>query len=105
MNTNCSLLVSIYPSSHSYTISVWYSPSCGVCSDAAIKCGQSLMSNSLMPFGRLILLIFGEPLIGAYFNDECSWEDLKEQIKQQEQRWLRKAKKYLLYPEPLTRIK
>ena len=49
--------------------------------------------------------IFAEPLIGAYFNDECSWEDLKEQIKQQEQRWLRKAKKYLLYPEPLTRIK
>ena len=36
------LLISIYPSSHSYTISVWYSPSCGVCSDAAIKCGQSL---------------------------------------------------------------
>jgi len=49
--------------------------------------------------------IFGEQLIGAYFNDECSWEDLREQIKQQEQRWLRKAKKYLLYPEPLTRIK
>ena len=49
--------------------------------------------------------ILGEPLISAYFNDECSWEDLKEQIKQQEQRWLRKAKKYLLYPEPLTRIK
>jgi len=49
--------------------------------------------------------VFGDPLIGAYFNDECSWEDLKEQIKQQEQRWLRKAKKYLLYPEPLSRIK
>lgn len=49
--------------------------------------------------------IFGDLLIGAYFNDECSWEDLKEQIKQQEQRWLRKAKKYLLYPEPLARIK
>lgn len=49
--------------------------------------------------------VFGEPLIGAYLNDECSWEDLKEEIKQQEQRWLRKAKKYLLYDEPLNRIK
>ena len=95
---------------------------------AGEKCfGYQLLANPTEPYNsvlhavRLIKLVkdscdefslkddsedvFGEPLIGAYFNDECSWEDLKEQIKQQEQRWLRKAKKYLLYPEPLTRIK
>ena len=41
----------------------------------------------------------------AYLRGEGSWESLRDAVKADEQKWLRKAKKYLLYDEPLYRVK
>ena len=40
-----------------------------------------------------------------YINGEVSWEDAREHIKVEEQKWIRKAKKFLLYDDQPVRIK
>jgi hypothetical protein len=40
-----------------------------------------------------------------YFDGRANWENTREHIKTEEQKWLRKAKKYLLYDEPIFRVK
>ena len=40
-----------------------------------------------------------------YVNGKVSWEDAKEHIKVEEQKWIRKAKKFLLYEDQPYRIK
>ena len=41
----------------------------------------------------------------AYINDEISWEEAREHIKLEEQKWIRKAKKFTLYDDQPYRIK
>ena len=45
-----------------------------------------------------------EVLLG-YVNGEVSWEDMREHMKVEEQKWIRKAKKFLLYDDQPYRIK
>ena len=40
-----------------------------------------------------------------YVNGKVSYEDLREHIKVEEQKWIRKAKKFLLYDDQPYRIK
>jgi uncharacterized protein YbbC (DUF1343 family) len=40
-----------------------------------------------------------------YINGQVSFEDLKEHIKVEEQKWIRKAKKFVLYDDQPYRIK
>ena len=56
-------------------------------------------------FNESIDEIVGDDLIMAYLQGDCDWETAREYIKTEEQKWLRKAKKYLLYDEPLFRVK
>lgn len=44
-------------------------------------------------------------LLMEYINGVDIWEDVKEHIKLEEQKWIRKAKKYLLYDDNLWRVK
>ncbi len=53
-----------------------------------------------------IELLVGDSLILAYLkNDTVEWEQIKEHIKVEEQKWIRKTKKVLLYQDPLFRCK
>ena len=46
-----------------------------------------------------------DPVLLAYINGEVSWEDAKEHIKVEEQKWIRKAKKFALYDDLPYRMK
>ena len=46
-----------------------------------------------------------DPTLLAYINGEVSWEDAKEHIKVEEQKWIRKAKKFALYDDLPYRMK
>ena len=52
-----------------------------------------------------IELLLGDKLLIDYVSGNGEWADIKEHIKIEEQKWIRKAKKYLLYDESLWRIK
>lgn len=41
----------------------------------------------------------------SYLNGDVEWDITKDYIKTEEQKWIRKAKKYLLYDEALWRVK
>ncbi len=52
-----------------------------------------------------IELLAGDSLLLAWLNDNANWEDVKEHMKVEEQKWIRKTKKILLYDTPLFRCK
>ena len=49
--------------------------------------------------------LVGNEVMMAYLRGEVDYDTLREAVKTEEQKWLRKAKKYLLYDEPLFRVK
>ena len=46
-----------------------------------------------------------DQLLLDYVNGIVSWEDAREHIKVEEQKWIRKAKKFILYDDQPYRIK
>ena len=52
-----------------------------------------------------IELLVGDPLLLQYIRGESDWGQIREHIKIEEQKWIRKAKRYQLYEDPLYRIK
>lgn len=46
-----------------------------------------------------------DPVIESYLNGEISFQDVKEHVKLEEQKWMRKAKRYILYDDQPYRIK
>ena len=46
-----------------------------------------------------------DPTLLGYINGEVPWEDAKEHIKVEEQKWIRKAKKFVLYEDHPYRMK
>ena len=46
-----------------------------------------------------------DQVILDYINGSVSFEDLKEHVKVEEQKWIRKAKKFVLYEDQPYRIK
>jgi len=50
-------------------------------------------------------MALGDSFLFQYVTGDLSWTEVKEHLKIEEQKWIRKAKKYMLYDEPLTRIK
>lgn len=47
----------------------------------------------------------GSETVMDYLRGDADYDTLRNHLKAEEQKWLRKAKKYLLYDEPLYRIK
>ena len=46
-----------------------------------------------------------DPVLMDYINGSLSFDEMKEHIKVEEQKWVRKAKKFLLYDDQPYRIK
>ncbi|MCQ2116502.1 MAG: DUF1343 domain-containing protein [Bacteroidales bacterium] len=46
-----------------------------------------------------------DPLLLDYINGKTGWEEAREHVKVEEQKWIRKAKKYTLYEDSPYRIK
>jgi uncharacterized protein YbbC (DUF1343 family) len=49
--------------------------------------------------------LVGDDVLLDYLHGKCNWEDAREHIKVEEQKWIRKAKKYTLYEDQPYRIK
>lgn len=52
-----------------------------------------------------IELLAGDPMMVNYLKGNEDWETLKEEMKHEEQKWIRKAKRVMLYDEQLFRCK
>lgn len=52
-----------------------------------------------------IELLVGDKLLLDYLNNKEDWENIKEYMKIEEQKWIRKAKKFMLYDDQLFRVK
>lgn len=55
-------------------------------------------------FSNLEYMI-GDDVLYQYVMGNVIWEDVKEHIKVEEQKWIRKAKRYMLYDEQFSRVK
>ena len=51
------------------------------------------------------LAYLGDAVLEDFVMGRVDWSVLREHIKVEEQKWIRKAKRYQLYEEPLWRIK
>ena len=51
-----------------------------------------------------IELLAGDPLLIDYLNGRCEFNLVKEAFIEEEDKWIKQAKSYLLYPEPLFRL-
>lgn len=49
--------------------------------------------------------MIGDAILYEYVKGSVDWGEVKEHIKIEEQKWIRKAKRYLLYDDQLTRVK
>ena len=47
----------------------------------------------------------GDDILYDYIVNKVSWQEAREHVKVEEQKWIRKAKKYLLYEDAPYRIK
>ncbi|PKO95976.1 MAG: DUF1343 domain-containing protein [Bacteroidetes bacterium HGW-Bacteroidetes-7] len=52
-----------------------------------------------------IELLLGDPILLDYVSGKNSWDDAREHMKVEEQKWIRKAKRFMLYEEQLFRSK
>jgi uncharacterized protein YbbC (DUF1343 family) len=52
-----------------------------------------------------IELLAGDPLLLSWLQNKADWEEVKEHMKIEEQKWIRKTRKVLLYDTPLFRSK
>jgi hypothetical protein len=59
---------------------------------------QFRISESL--FGRL-----ADPVMAEYLRGGITFDIVEEHVKSEEQKWIRKAKRFLLYDEQPVRIK
>jgi len=65
--------------------------------------------RSLMAAGCVSLpgaeMAVGDSVLYGYVSGELEWKDALEQLKEEEQKWIRKARRYMLYEEQLLRVK
>ena len=47
----------------------------------------------------------GDSVLFGYVAGELDWDDAREQLKVEEQKWIRKGKRYMLYDDQLLRVK
>lgn len=71
------------------------------CSDFAFREGRYEAGNDR----TAIELLLGDSVLIDYVNGKHNWDDVKEHMKVEEQKWIRKAKRFMLYEEQLFRCK
>lgn len=71
------------------------------CNEFAFRPGRYEAGNDK----RAIELLCGDPVLLDYLEGRESWVTIRDEMKHEEQKWIRKAKRVLLYEEQLFRCK
>ena len=68
-----------------------------------MRCFRSRYSQ--FEFDSLFWRKLGDPVVKAYLQEEITYDVVQEHVKLEEQKWIRKAKRYILYDDPPYRMK
>ena len=71
------------------------------CKEFAFRPGKYEAGNDK----TAIELLLGDPLLINYLHGNEEWETIKEEMKKEEQKWIRKARRVMLYEDQLFRCK
>lgn len=71
------------------------------CKEFAFRPGKYEAGNDK----TAIELLLGDPLLINYLYGNEEWENVKEEMKKEEQKWIRKARRTMLYEDQLYRCK
>ena len=71
----------------------------------ALRIIRQLMADGVPVDVSGLDAVVGDEVMCSYVKGSVSWADLKEHIKVEEQKWIRKARRYMLYDEQLVRVK
>lgn len=69
------------------------------------ECGSGYMESESGSCRVSLARLVGDDLLMSYINGETDRDEVREYIKTEEQKWIRKAKKYMLYDDSLWRVK
>ena len=71
----------------------------------ALRIMRQLVADGLPVDTSGFRSVAGDDVMDSYVKGVATWTDLKEHIKVEEQKWIRKARRYMLYDEQLVRVK
>ncbi|HIR72819.1 MAG TPA: DUF1343 domain-containing protein [Candidatus Coprenecus pullicola] len=71
----------------------------------ALRIMRQLVADGLPVDTSGFLSVAGDDVMDSYVKGVATWTELKEHIKVEEQKWIRKARRYMLYDEQLMRVK
>ena len=71
----------------------------------ALRIMRQLVADGLPVDTSGFLSVAGDDVMDSYVKGIATWTELKEHIKVEEQKWIRKARRYMLYDEQLMRVK
>lgn len=71
----------------------------------ALRIMRQLVSDDIGMDIHGLADVAGDEVMCSYVEGKTGWNDLKEHIKVEEQKWIRKARRYMLYDEQLGRVK
>lgn len=71
----------------------------------ALRILRQLASDGVKVDMSSLASVTGDGMMCAYVSGELPWAELKEHIKVEEQKWIRKARRFMLYDEQLGRVK
>ena len=71
----------------------------------ALRIVRQLVADGMGVDASAMPEVLADEVMASYVGGQASWNDLKEHIKVEEQKWIRKARRYMLYDEQLVRVK
>ena len=66
---------------------------------------RQLVSDGVSVDISVLPAVLGDTVMHSYVEGSVQWADLKEHIKVEEQKWIRKARRYMLYDDQPVRVK
>lgn len=71
----------------------------------ALRILRALLADGVHADVSRLPAVTGDEILCGYAEGSVPGEELKEHIKLEEQKWIRKARRYMLYDDQLTRVK
>lgn len=71
----------------------------------ALRILRAMVSDGVQVDVSMLPDVIGDEILYGYVGGSVAWEDMKEHIKVEEQKWIRKARRYMLYDDQLSRVK
>ena len=71
----------------------------------ALRIMRQLVSDGVSVDISALPAVLGDTVMHSYVEGSVQWADLKEHIKVEEQKWIRKARRYMLYDDQPVRVK